>query len=212
MDLIKPKMFVSQLYYYGMLTITGMYGSRQRLSIPNRNICEQYYIWLMEHYGSGERSLDVPEFELRMDEMAIDGKWRGALEYIAKSYGENSVVRSSIEGERNLQGYMHAYFTLCRLYLAVPEMEMAQGFSDFILMPDSSHISYRDVHHSYIIELKYVKSDATPQEAESKWQEGVGQANRYYECRRAKVLSQGTELHRIVMLFRSRTLERLEEL
>jgi len=171
MDLVKPSMFVSQLYYYGLLTITGIHFDSQILSIPNHNIREQFYTWMLEHYSLDGKSIDIKVFSKCMEDMAGFGQWRPALEYIAGSYEENSVVRSMIQGERNVQGYIQAYLSLCKLYLAAPEMELAGGFSGLILMPDSSHLSYKDVKHSYIIELKYVKTEDSEETAAKVWQD-----------------------------------------
>ena len=41
--LTKPQMFVSLLFYYGMLTIKGTKGDRLVLGIPNNNVRKQYY-------------------------------------------------------------------------------------------------------------------------------------------------------------------------
>lgn len=210
LDLIKPSMFVSQLYYYGMLTITGTYGYMQILSIPNNNIRQQYYMWMLEHYGSAEKAIDVRELNMDLTCMALEGNWRPALEYIANSYAENSVVRSTIEGERNVQGYFHAYLSLCRFYLTAPEMEFPAGFTDLFLMPDFTN--YKTVAHSYIIEMKYMKTSATEEEACHLWQDAISQANKYANSHRTQVMCQSTTLHRIGILFRGRKLERMDEI
>ncbi len=41
--LVDPKIFVSLLFYYGMLTIKGTRGTRLILGIPNNNVRKQYY-------------------------------------------------------------------------------------------------------------------------------------------------------------------------
>lgn len=46
--LIQPQMFVSLLFYYGMLTIKGTRGDRLILGIPNNNVRKQFYEYLME--------------------------------------------------------------------------------------------------------------------------------------------------------------------
>lgn len=43
--------FISMLYYYGMLTITGIYGARLKLGIPNNNVRKQYYEYIIEEYN-----------------------------------------------------------------------------------------------------------------------------------------------------------------
>lgn len=46
--LVNPEMFISLLFYYGMLTIKGTYGPQYILGIPNNNVRMQYYNFLME--------------------------------------------------------------------------------------------------------------------------------------------------------------------
>ena len=49
-EMVKFDNFVSLLYYYGMLTITGTSGFTLRLGIPNNNVRKQYYGYLLEEY------------------------------------------------------------------------------------------------------------------------------------------------------------------
>ena len=80
----------------------------------------------------------------------------------------------------------------------------------FFLLPDMERCP--DVEHSYIVELKYLKTDATPQEAESQWQEAVGQIRQYGEGERVRVLKRHTQLHLIVVQLRGYDIERMEEI
>ena len=99
-DLTNPNIFPSLLFYYGMLTIKGTYGSQLILCIPNNNVRKQYYEYLLEGYNeySGIRISSLLTLFTRM---SFDGQWREALQYIADAYKNLSSVRDSIEGERN---------------------------------------------------------------------------------------------------------------
>ena len=44
------------------------------------------------------------------------------IEFIAQAYKENTSVRSSIEGERNIQGFFTAYLSVNAYYLTMPEV------------------------------------------------------------------------------------------
>ena len=107
MDMTDPEVFPSLLFYYGMLTITGTYGSQLILGIPNNNVRKQYYSYLIENY---ENACDVRQSKLKtyFTKMAFDGNWREALQYMADCYRNQSSVRDSIEGERNIQGFFLA--------------------------------------------------------------------------------------------------------
>jgi len=63
-EIVKFENFVSLLYYYGMLTITGTTGFMLRLGIPNNNVRKQYYGYLLEEYDRGplvHHRAEVPE-------------------------------------------------------------------------------------------------------------------------------------------------------
>lgn len=207
-EITKPEIFPSLLFYYGMLTITGTRGERVILSIPNNNVRKQYYDFLLEDYQD-KQHINLNNLKDLFDEMAYDGHWRETLEFIAHAYKENSSVRSAIEGERNIQGFFTAYLSVNSYYLIAPEVELNHGYCDLFLMPD---LLRYDVRHSYILELKYLSSKDTDAKAEAQWQEAVEQIKGYAVAPKVRQLVQGTELHCIVMQFRGWELERLSEI
>lgn len=206
-DIIKPEIFPSLLFYYGMLTIVGTDGQRPVLGIPNNNVRKQYYDFMLEEYQE-KHSINLERLMDQFDAMAYKGEWRSGLEFIARAYKENSAVRSAIEGERNLQGFFTAYLSICNYYLVAPEMELNHGFCDLFLMADLTHYA---VAHSYIIELKYLAVKDSDSKAEAQWQDAVNQIRLYAAAPRVERLRQGTQLHCIIMQFRGRELERAEE-
>lgn len=48
--LTDPNIFISLLFYYGMLTIKGTRGDKMIFCIPNNNVRKQYYEYLLEQY------------------------------------------------------------------------------------------------------------------------------------------------------------------
>lgn len=208
-EITKPEIFPSLLFYYGMLTISGTRGDRVILSIPNNNVRKQYYDFMLEEYQD-HQYINLNNLRDLFDEMAYEGQWRTTLEFIAHAYKENSSVRSAIEGERNIQGFFTAYLSINAYYLIAPEVELNHGFCDLFLMPDL--MRYDDVKHSYILELKYLSSKETDAKAQSQWQEAIEQIKGYAVAPKVRQLTQGTTLHCIVMQFRGWELERMEEI
>lgn len=206
-DITKPEIFPSILFYYGMLTITATHGKQLELSIPNNNVRQRYYEFMLEEY-QGNRYIDLNDLGLMYYEMAYNGHWRETLEFIAHAYKENSSVRSAMEGERNIQGFFTAYLSTNAYYLIAPEVELNHGYCDLFLMPDLERYA---VKHSYIIELKYLSAKDSETKAEAQWQEAVGQIKRYATGPRVLQLVRGTELHLIIMQFRGCELVRMEE-
>ena len=201
-----PEVFPSLLFYYGMLTITGTRGSRLILGIPNNNVRKQYYGYLLENYG--KCNVNISNLRDAFDAMAFDGQWRDGLQYMADCYRNQSSVRDSIEGERNIQGFFLAYLNLNDYYLTAPEVEVQHGYCDFFLLPNLTH--YKS-EHSYILEVKYLPKKDFEAKAEAQWQQAVEQIQAYAAAPRVEILRQGTRLHKIILQFCGWELVRMEE-
>ena len=200
--------FVSLLYYYGMLTIGGVVGDRLKLIIPNNNVRLQYYQYMLDEYNS-IHSVDISDLDDAYDDAALEGDWKPLIEFICQAYHDTTAVRQLIEGERNLQGFMNAYLTLTNYYLVAPEMEFAHGFCDFFLLPN--YAVYPMVKHSYILELKYLKADATEAEAENQWAKAVEQIKTYAADKKLQSMLHGTQLHPIVVQIKGYDLVKYDE-
>ena len=208
-EIVKFDNFVSLLYYYGMLTITGTSGFTLRLGIPNNNVRKQYYGYLLEEYNR-IRVIDHRPIDQAFQQAALSGAWQPMLTAIADEYEKTCAVRCLIEGERNIQGFFTAYFSMYPYYLTAPELELSHGYCDFFLLPDLRR--YPMVAHSYIIELKYLKPDATAAEAEAQWAEATEQVHRYATDAKLPQLCGPTQLHLVVAQFRGHQLVRSEEI
>ena len=214
-SLTDPQIFTSLLFYYGMLTIKDTFGDMLILGIPNNNVRKQYYGYLLEQYQE-EKFVDLTQMKILFTYMALEGKWREALEAMAKAYEDVSSVRDGIESERNLQGFFMAYLNLNNYYYTAPELELNHGYCDFFLLPNLTHYATK---HSYILELKVLSKkdyEAKPEDgklskAEVQWQEAGEQIKRYAVAPRVEALRQGTTLHKIIMQFVAGKLVRMEE-
>ena len=213
--LTNPQTFTSLLFYYGMLTIKDTFGDMLILGIPNNNVRKQYYGYLLEQYQE-EKFVDLNQMKILFTYMALEGKWRDALEAMAKAYEDVSSIRDGIESERNLQGFFMAYLNLNNYYYTAPELELNHGYCDFFLLPNLTHYATK---HSYILELKVLSKkdyEAKPEDgklskAEAQWQAAEEQIKRYAMAPRVEALRQGTTLHKIIMQFVAGKLVRMEE-
>lgn len=206
-EMTKPEVFPSLLFYYGMLTIKQLLGDQLVLGIPNNNVRKQYYTYLLEQYQA-QKYIDINRVGTLLTNMAFDGKWEPVLSFISKAYENVSAVRDGIEAERNLQGFFMAYLYLSSYYIIAPELELSHGFCDFFMLPDLTHYP---IKHSYIIELKVLGKQDTEVKAETQWQEAIEQINRYAAAPRVEVLRQGTILHKIIIQFKGGKLKRIKE-
>ena len=212
--LVDPKIFVSLLFYYGMLTIKAVRGDKLVLGIPNNNVRKQYYEYLLEQYNE-KSPLDTGKLGDYFYDMAYEGKWREGLQFLADAYAKASSVRDGIEAERNIQGFFMAYLSLDNYYYTAPELELNHGFCDFFLLPNLTHYASE---HCYIIELKLVPKRAKGMSeeeygklVEQQWEDARVQVNGYASAPRVEALRQGTRLHKIIMQFDGHKLVRLDE-
>ena len=180
-----------------MLTIKGTYGQQLILGIPNNNVRMQYYNFLLENY-SPVFDINTKELVTMFSHMAFDGNWHDALQYMCDCYKQLSSVRDSIEGEHGYCEFsckssaIPSSLEYCR---AQPKMPLGHYF----LLPNMTHYQSK---HSYILKLKYLsKSDYTEKKAQEQWDEAVEQINSYAVAPRVEALCQGTQLHKIIILF-----------
>ena len=207
-QLTDPNMFKSLLFYYGMVTIKGMEEGLPILGIPNNNVREQYFNYLLVEYNK-ICPIQIGDLSDTFRFAAYRGHWRSMMEGICRQYHDTTSVRSLIEGERNLQGFMNAMLTLNPYYLVCPEVELNHGYCDFFLMPDM--LRYPDILHSYIIELKYLPKTASDEKADLQWEKAVEQIRGYGQGDVVRQMTDGTALHLIVAQIKGYDLLRLEE-
>ena len=200
--------FVSLLFFYGMLTYGEPDGAETHLIIPNNNVRLQYYDYLMRGYQE-IAYIDTSEIGSSYTDAALRGNWQPMVELLAAAYEKTTSVRQLIEGERNLQGFMNAYLSLNPYYFVAPEMEFSHGYCDFFLMPNI--LRWPMVKHSFILELKYLKADASDADTQSQWRDAEEQIRRYAAEPKVGQMTAGTNLHPVIMQFKGYKLLRYSE-
>ena len=206
--IIKPANFRSLFHYYGVLSMAERREGRIFYRVPNACVARQIFNYLRDSY----RRVAEPDWLAWNDlavELAYDGAWEPFLRRLAEDFAGTTPVRGSIDGEIRLQGYMQAEFGHLPHYLARAEVELGGGFCDFMLFPE--RVYHGDIKHSYIIELKHSKSDASDAELAAKREEGIAQLRRYAADPLVPKLAEGTDLHVILYQFKGKEICRLEE-
>jgi len=163
-ELKKPENFLSLLFYFGLLTITGMTPTgRSILSIPNETIKRLYYDYISETYAeTGFFSFDLNEYAALMDETAVKGSWQPLIEYLTQRIAASTGLRDFITGEKVIQAFLNVYLGLSDLYSVHSEKETNKGFADLVLEPQL--LQYPAVKFAYLIELKYLKTPTSKSE------------------------------------------------
>ena len=154
--LVEPENFLSLLYYFGLLSIRGSANGRTRLGIPNQTVRQLLYGYLRDGYRDvGVFSVSHYQFSNLVVDMAYRGAWRPALEFLAEAIAAQTGIRDYLDGEKVVQAFLAAHFSLVGHFLIHSERELNKGYADLHLEPFLAR--YPDVRYGYVIEIKYLK-------------------------------------------------------
>ncbi len=202
--------FKSLYYYYGIVTMGRIDFNETFYRVPNECVRRQIFEYMRSVYGKDADPVDLTEFSRLFRGLARDGEWRPFFSYLAEKYRVSGSVRDGIGGEARINGYIRAYLTMNSSYMVRPEFAHPYGFSDYVLFPDRN-AGPATPNHSYVVELKHSKADATDAELAAKHAEALAQLKAYAADPNLPALAGGTPVHFICYEFRGRDLVRLEE-
>lgn len=206
----EPDNFISLLFYFGMLTISGTKEGETLLTIPNQVVREQLYSYLLDTYNEANLQFDNWEKGKLASAMAYRGQWKDYFGYIAECLHRYSSQRDKQKGEAYVHGFTLAMTTQNRFYRPVSEQENQEGNVDIFMLPLLD--IYTDMLHSYIIELKYARNKDTDEKVEHLRQEAIKQANRYACSETVQKAVGTTTLHKIVVVYRGMEMVVCEEI
>lgn len=210
-DMAKTANFKSLLYYFGMLSIQGVYQGDTVLGIPNLTVREQLYTYLTEAYRNADLfELDMSALSALVKGMAYRGEWEPVFRFFACELERQSAVREFIDGEAHVKGFLLAYLGLTSGYVLLPEHESSKGYADFYMMPDLIH--QPDITHSYIVEVKYTRRDASEADIALLKQDAARQLVRYAADEKVLRTKGNTQLVLITLVFKGWELVVMEKL
>ncbi len=199
-DIAKSDNFVSLLYYFGMVTIGGIHRGRPKLVIPNEVVREQIYTYLLDNYHDNHLDADPYRLGQLEENMAYDGDFQPFFRYIADSIHTYASQRDRQKGEAFVHGYTLALTSQCRFYRPISELDNQGGYADIFLRPH--YEIFTDMAHSYIIELKYLKSPATDAQVAAAVSEAKAQVCRYADTVNVGKQIGQTALHKVYVVYR----------
>ena len=205
-----PNNFVSLLFYFGMLTISGMHKGETKLTIPNQVVCEQLFAYILDTYHENDLTFDSYEKRKLASGLAYDGKWKPYFEYIAGCLHRYASQRDKQKGEYFVHGFTLAMTAQNPFYRPVSEKDSQEGYVDLFLHPLLD--IYKDMRHSYIIELKYAKGKDSNERIEQLRRQAVEQAERYASSESVQKAIGSTMLHKIIVVYRGMEMVVCEEL
>ena len=208
-NITNPDNFVSLLYYFGMLTISGTYEGKTKLTIPNQVVREQIYTYLLSTYNEAELNFSSYEKNELASALAYRGDWKAYFGYISDCLKRYTSQRDKQKGEFFVHGFTLAMTAQNRFYRPISEQDTQAGYVDIFLCPLLD--IYSDMKHSYIVELKYAKYKDPENRVEELRQEAIDQANRYADTDTVKRAVGTTQLHKIVVVYKGMDMPICEE-
>ena len=208
-NITNPDNFVSLLYYFGMLTISGTYEGKTKLTIPNQVVREQIYTYLLSTYNEAELNFSSYEKNELASALAYRGDWKAYFDYIADCLKRYTSQRDKQKGEFFVHGFTLAMTAQNRFYRPISEQDTQAGYVDIFLCPLLD--IYSDMKHSYIVELKYAKYKDPESRVEELRLEAIAQANRYADTDTVKRAVGTTQLHKIVVVYKGMDMPICEE-
>ena len=209
--IVETSNFKSLLFYFGLLSIRSVKMGKTVLEIPNLTVREQMYTYLAEAYRkAGLFSVCINHLSELVGQMAYQGEWQPVFRFFADELQRQSTIRGFIYGEAHVKGFLLAYLGLTRGYVICPEYEASKGYADFYMMPDLLH--QPDIAYSYIIEVKYLRREATDTELSKVKQEASEQLLRYAADTQVQRTKGDTRLCLITLIFKGWELVEMSEL
>ena len=208
-SIVDPDNFISLLYYFGMLTVSGTHEGKTKLTIPNQVVREQLYTYLLNTYNEADLNFSNYERSELSSALAYRGEWLVYFDYIADCLKRYASQRDKQKGEFFVHGFTLAMTAQNRFYRPISEQDTQAGYVDIFLCPLLD--IFPDMVHSYIIELKYAKYKDPESRVEELRLEAIEQANRYADTDTVKRAVGTTRLHKIVVVYKGMEMRVCEE-
>ena len=204
-----PDNFLSLLFYFGMVTIDGTYDGETKFIIPNEVVRYQMYTYLLDTYKENDLVYDTYAKRKLESQMAYHGNFKPYFENIADSLKRYSSQRDKQKGEAFVHGFTLAMTSQNQFYRPISELDNDGGYADIFLAPLCD--SYKDMKDSYIIELKYCKSNSTDEQLKQLFAEASAQISRYADSDLVRELVKTTQLHKLVVIYQGAEMATCEE-
>ena len=205
-----PDNFLSLLFYFGMVTIDGTYDGETKFIIPNEVVRDQMYTYLLDTYKENDLVYDRYSKGKLESKLAYHGEYKPYFEYIADCLKKYSSQRDKQKGEAFVHGFTLAMTSQNKFYRPISELDNDGGYADIFLSPLCD--IYKDMVDSYIIELKYCKSQTTDEQVKKLFEEASAQISRYAESDMVREAVKTTKLHKLVVIYRGAEMVACEEI
>ncbi len=172
--------FVSLLYYLGMLTLGGTrsIGVERSLEIPNRVIRELQWEHLAKHLAQEANfAIDTSHLSSALENLGVRGEIESLLRLFHAQIIQHFAIKDTRKlDERTIKLLFMMFVSLGKVFYALSEKEFSQGYWDLFL---AAAPNVPGLQYSWLIEFKYVKTNATVEEIEEAFSGAAQQVERY---------------------------------
>lgn len=204
-----PDNFLSLLFYFGMVTISGTYEGATKFIIPNEVVRDQMYTYLLDTYKENDLTYEKYDKRQLESKLAYRGEYKPYFNYIADCLKRYSSQRDKQKGEAFVHGFTLAMTSQCEFYRPISELDNDGGYADIFLCPLTD--IYTDMIDSYIVELKYCKTDTTDAQLKQLFADASAQITRYADSDIVREAVKTTKLHKVVVIYRGTEMVACEE-
>ena len=205
-----PDNFLSLLFYFGMVTIDGTYKGETKFVIPNEVVRDQMYTYLLDTYKENDLTYERYDKSKLESKLAYDGDYKPYFDYIADCLKRFSSQRDKQKGEAFVHGFTLAMTSQCQFYRPISELDNDGGYADIFLCPLTD--IYTDMTDSYIVELKYCKTDTSDDQLKQLFADASAQITRYADNDIVREAVKTTTLHKLVVIYRGTEMAACEEI
>ena len=205
-----PDNFISLLYYFGLITIDGTLEGETKFIIPNQVVREQLFSYLLDTYNDVDLTFSNYDKSKLDSRLAYRGEWQNYFQYIADCLHRYASQRDKMKGESFVHGFTLAMTAQNRFFRPESEKDTQEGYADIFLLPLTE--IWKDMKHSYIIELKYAKSKDSDEVVTKLREEAITQANRYATTETVQRNIGHTTLHKIIIVYKGMEMVVCEEI
>ena len=195
-----PDNFLSLLFYFGMVTIDGTLDGKTKFIIPNEVVRDQMYTYLLDTYKENDLTYEPYDKSELESQMAFHGDYEPYFEYIADCLKRYASQRDKQKGEAFVHGFTLAMTSQCQFYRPISELDNEGGYADIFLAPLCD--IYKDMTDSYIVELKYCKSNINDEQVMHLFEDAKAQICRYADSDIVREAVKTTKLHKLVVIYR----------
>jgi hypothetical protein len=211
-ELIQPESFISLLYYFGLITISGTKAGRTILKIPNETIKSFFSLYIKNSYkATNTFNIEIYHYSNLIQAMAYEGEWQNVFTFLSEEVKKQTAIRDYINGEAMIKGFLLAYLNITDHYMVISEKEMNKGFADIYLEP--FFLKYTDMTYSYLIEVKYINRSVKNTKKSTKDNpdlsstieqlvtEATTQLNSYVKDDYVQKTKKNTELRKLILVY-----------